>query len=279
MILIAESGSTKTHWCILDEKNKHIKIDTPGINPLILSDVEIENIIKPIVVKIGFNKLSAIHFFGAGCSTLLAINKIEKTLSNTFTCDNINVKSDLIAACYALAGNKPGIIGILGTGSNSCLWNGFEIEYKIPSLGYILGDEGGGVAIGKKLVSDFLKQKMPLPIYNTFLKKYNLTLELVINNVYNNSAPNRFLAGFAPFLEENIDTEYCNELIYNQFEKYFKNNILLYNNVEKYNIYFCGTIAFYHKNILLDLCKKYKLNLKLVIKEPINDLIKYFESI
>lgn len=279
MILIAESGSTKTHWCLIDSNINQTIFNSKGINPLILTNDEIEKTIQPIALQIGNKQLSAIHFFGAGCSTVNAIMKIENQLSLAFNCEHIHVDTDLKAACLSLAGNQNGIIAILGTGSNSCFWNGTEIEYKIPSLGYILGDEGGGVSIGKQLISDFLKKKMPDQIYQAFSEKYKLTTEMVIEQVYSSSMPNRFLAGFAPFANEYFETEYCQKIIYNQFDIFLKDNILMYHNAHEHDVYFCGTIAFYHKNTLAILCNKYNLNLKSVIKEPITDLIKYFTSI
>lgn len=279
MILIAESGSTKTQWCLVNSEKTEYLVNTPGINPIILSKNEIESIIRPVSASFDLNKLDAVYFFGAGCSIPKSIQKIETTFTIIFKCKNIKVDTDLKAACYALAGEKPGIIGLLGTGSNSCLWDGQKIEQKIPSLGYILGDEGGGVSIGKQLITDYLKHQMPELIRRAFFEKYNITTDYVLERVYQSPMPNRFLAGFAPFIEENIENDYCRMIIYIQFEKYLRRNILLYNNPNQYDLYFCGSIAFYHKDILEELCKKYELNLKLVIKEPISELIKYLKKI
>jgi N-acetylglucosamine kinase-like BadF-type ATPase len=278
MYLIAESGSTKTQWCAVNETSIKNLINTPGINPFNLSTTEIESIIRPVSVRIEQQEIKAIYYFGAGCSTPNNINKIGSALFKIFNCSNIFIDTDLKAACLALAGNSPGMIGLLGTGSNSCIWDGKEITHNIPSLGYILGDEGGGVSIGKQLVTDYLKKYMPEEIRSKFASKHNITREYVLERVYQNPMPNKFLAGFAPFAESYINNEYCYNLIYNQFELFIEKNILLYPNYKEYNISFCGSIAYSHQDIMKQLCGKYDLNINKIVKEPINNLSSYVQK-
>lgn len=278
MYLIAESGSTKTHWCLVDKHSVSNLISTPGINPLILTNAEIESIILPVSTLCDQHDIRKIYFFGAGCSTPSAIEKVHNSIRSVFLNSQIFVDSDLIAACLSLAGNRPGIIGLLGTGSNSCLWNGHSVEVQIPSLGYVLGDEGGGVSFGKQLLVDYLKKQMPQDMSQRFAQKYKLTIKQVIERVYQTPMPNRFLASFAPFIEENIDNEYCYNIVCEQFNDFLKKNILLYPNVYTSDLYFCGSIAFSYTNILSKICAEQQLNIKKIVKEPIAELAIYFQK-
>lgn len=278
MYLIAESGSTKTQWCLVNTKEIISLVNTPGINPLISTVAEIQTIMRPVLSDAEQHHIEAIYYYGAGCATPTAIEKIKVALHHVFQCPVMVVESDLIAACLALAGNRPAIIGLLGTGSNSCLWSGSEVEMKIPSLGYVLADEGGGVAIGKKLITDYLKLQMPENIRGKFADRYDITASQVIERVYQSPMPNRFLAGFAPFAEEHINDPYCQSIVQKQFVKFFKRNILLYPNPERYDLSFCGSIAYSHADILMKVGEKYGLSIKKIVKQPISDLAIYFQQ-
>lgn len=278
MFLVAESGSTKTQWCIIHKNGIDYLVNTPGINPVNLSTAEIESIIRPVSVRIEPEKLEAIYYFGAGCSSDNSIKKIGTALYRIFSCKNIFIDTDLKAACLALAGNSSALIGLLGTGSNSCIWDGKKIVENLPSLGYILGDEGGGVSIGKQLVTDYLKKYMPADLRQKFADDYDITREYVIERVYQSPMPNKFLAGFAPFAEKHIDNEYCNNLIYNQFDNYIERNILMYNNAKQYPVSFCGSIVYFHRDIMTALCKKHDLHIEKIVKEPINKLAEYIQK-
>jgi N-acetylglucosamine kinase-like BadF-type ATPase len=279
MYLIAESGSTKTQWGLVD-KDKIVKlVNTSGINPLNLTLAEIQTYIRPVSNYIEQHKIEAIYFFGAGCASPSAIRKIESALFETFKCDKIFIDSDLIAACLALAGKQKGIVGLLGTGSNSCVWNGIKVTAKIPSLGYVLGDEGGGVAIGKQLLTDFLKFQMPPLIRDKFAKKYKVTAEKVIERVYQMPMPNRYLAGFAPFAEANIDDTYCYNVVKSQFESFFVKNIFLYPDYRNKELYFCGSIANAHSDVLTNIAEENGLTIKKIVKEPIDGLAEYFQKL
>lgn len=278
MILIAESGSTKTQWCAIYPDRIQYLENTPGINPVFLSNEEIEGIIRPVTGEIDSSFLDAVYFFGAGCASITSKEKIGKAIFSIFNPDEIVVDTDLIAACLSLAGNQPAIIGLLGTGSNSCLWNGAEIEDRIPSLGFILGDEGAGVSIGKQLVADFLKKQMPVVLRVKFSEAYDISVENVIERVYQLPMPNRYLASFAPFVENNLDNDYCQQLIVGQFEKFLTRNILLYQNVTRVDIHFCGSIAFVHADLLRKVCKKYNLKTNRIVKEPIEGLAQFLKD-
>jgi len=278
MVLIAESGSTKTQWRLLSLNQIESLVNTQGVNPVLLSSDEIEGVIRPVSAGIDAKEIGAVYFFGAGCASKPAKEKIWKAIFNVFGCDNIVVDTDLIAACLSLAGDSPAMIGLLGTGSNSCLWNGREIAERVPSLGYILGDEGGGVSIGKQLVSDFLKNQMPLNLRLKFIEKYDVSAEIAIERVYQMPMPNRYLAGFAPFAEVNIDDEYCRQLVQKQFSDFVVRNILQYRKHSDFEIHFCGSIAFSHQSILIDICKSHDIRVGKIVKEPIDDLTLYLKK-
>lgn len=278
MILVAESGSTKTQWCAIFPDRIDKLNNTPGINPLLLNSDEIEGIIRPILAEINKSEIEAIYYFGAGCSSVNSKDKIGTALFEVFQSKEIIVDTDLLAACLALSGSNPAIIGLLGTGSNSCFWNGSEIEFKVPSLGYILGDEGGGVSIGKQLITDFLKNQMPLYLRLKFVEKYNVTTEMVLERVYQMQMPNRFLAGFAPFIENNIKETYCQDLLNDQLDCFFKRNILQYKNVKEFDLHFCGSIAFVHYNELVKVSEKYNLKIGKIVKEPLGELALFLKQ-
>ncbi|MDA3880112.1 MAG: hypothetical protein PF436_06980 [Prolixibacteraceae bacterium] len=278
MILIAESGSTKTQWCVVNQHKIEDLHNTPGINPFILSIPEIETIMRPVSTVNEQYKLDAIYYFGAGCSTINNIEKIERAIGHIFNCDTIHVDTDLKAACLALAGTKKGLIGLLGTGSNSCIWDGSEIIHQRPSLGYILGDDGGGVSIGKQLVTDYLTMQMPKQISSKFASSFNISAMQVLERVYQSPMPNRFLAGFAPFAEENIDDAYCRNIVSKQFKQFFIKNITLYPETDKYELSFCGSIAHSHADILKEVAHSFGLIVSNIEKEPIKGLAKYFQK-
>jgi N-acetylglucosamine kinase-like BadF-type ATPase len=278
MILLAESGSTKTQWSLIGLNKIEELTNTLGINPFNLTNNEIESIIRPISIDIDTKQIEAIYFFGAGCSTPKNIIKIALALQHIFACQQIEVNTDLKAACLSLAGDQAALIGLLGTGSNSCIWDGKVIVQNIPSLGYVLGDEGGGVSIGKQLVADYLKQQMPEHLSKHFSKKYKITVESVLERVYQVPMPNRYLASFAPFAEEHIDDNYCRQIIYDQFKSFIERNIIAYQHPEQYPLYFCGSIAYSHRDILEEICNEHHIIIKNIVKEPINGLSNYFQQ-
>jgi glucosamine kinase len=278
MILIADSGSTKTQWCKVTENSIDVLVNTTGINPLMLSLDEIISSIRPVSAEVREDGLSAIHFFGAGCAVPKSKQKIGSALYEIFGCDNIFVDSDMIGACLSLAGNTPAIVAMLGTGSNSCLWNGDHIEQQTPSLGYVLGDEGAGVSIGKQLVADFLKKQMPLDLRLKFIEKYDVSVEIVIERVYRMQMPNQYLAGFAPFIDLFPDHPYCVKLVDQQIENFIVRNLLSYDKIDRLDVHFCGTIAFTYREIVKKFCKKHALKTGKIVKEPIHNLAKFIQQ-
>jgi len=276
MILITDSGSTKTNWSIAQNGLSIQSAHTPGINPYFQSQTEIENLIGEILIpqlSINPKELKAIYFYGAGC----AFDKIEivkSALTNYFPIDSIEVNSDLLGAARAICGKEAGIACIMGTGSNSCFYDGKQIVKNISPLGFILGDEGSGAALGKLLVGDLLKEMLPITLKEKFLSQFNLTPAQIIENVYRKPFPNRFLASLSPFIAENIQEPAIYQLALNSFKSFIDRNVKKYD-YQNYTTNFVGSIAHYYKEILKEAATQTGIQLGNIEQSPINGLITY----
>jgi N-acetylglucosamine kinase-like BadF-type ATPase len=276
MILIADSGSTKTDWRLIDGPLEVGQIKTKGFNPYYqkLDEMvqEVETQLVPYLDPLSINK---IHFYGAGCSTKERRQKITDTLSPYFKTSKIMVQSDLIGAAKALCGNTSGIVCILGTGSGSCQYDGEKISRNIPSLGFILGDEGSGAWLGKKMVTDYLRGHMPKKCIETINQKLHIDKETILEHVNHRPMPSRYLASFAQFISENIDLTYFYQLMFDSFTAFANNYIIRYPNYTKYRCHFVGSVAFYNQEILGHVAKYTGFQLGNIIKSPIDGLTKF----
>lgn len=275
MILIADSGSTKTNWCLTDKQQLICEIDSAGINPYFQSHEDIRNELSSIVphLKVETNKIEAIYFYGAGC-TSEKIEVVRNAIEKNFETKHIEVGSDLLGAARGICGKEAGIACILGTGSNSCFYNGSEIEQNISPLGFILGDEGSGAALGKHLVGDLLKNMLPTTLKEKFFAQFNLTPAKIIEKVYRQPFPNRFLAGLSPFLAENIQEPAIYQLVLNNFKSFFDRNVKNYD-YQNYTVNFVGSIAFHYKNIVVEAAKQSDIRLGCIEKSPMIGLVNY----
>ncbi len=274
-ILIADSGATKTDWCLSGEDGYVEQFSTEGINPFFRTA---ESIIDewqngPLVQLIG--KVERLFFYGAGVVNDEKAQIINKALSHFFSGIIIEVESDLVAAARATLGNMSGIACILGTGSNSCQYNGTEITMHVPPLGYILGDEGSGAYLGRRLVADYLKKIMPGELSVRFREQYRPDYFDILSNVYHRENPNRFLAGFVPFIKENIEKEYCINMVKEAFDAFISRNVIQYSGFEKLPVCFVGSVAFYFQEQLEKVLHTRDLIPGVVIKEPLLKLIQY----
>ncbi len=279
MILIADSGSTKTSWAIIENENETRYFDTSGFNPYIQIAGQIsKTIIDEVLPKVN-GKVNSIFFYGAGCSTVENRNAMRNALFHSFKKihqADIEVNHDMLGAARALWFDETGIAAILGTGSNSCLYDGNEIiDDNLDSLGYILGDEGSGAYMGKILVRDFFYFRMPQTLLDKMKLKYNMNIESVLNHVYKMKNPNRWLASFAIFVSENLDEDYCWQLALKNFRDFFEMNIIQFNLKGAYPIGVVGSIGYYFRNCLEIVSQEFGFNLKKVIKSPIEELVKY----
>ncbi|CAL2088790.1 N-acetylglucosamine kinase [Tenacibaculum dicentrarchi] len=281
MILIADGGSTKVDWIALNESKKEVfSTQTLGLNPNVISKKKLLTIIENCTDLKEYRKsIKKIYFYGAGCGTETAKSILNEVLNNFFSATtNIVVKEDILGAVYASAKNKKAIVCILGTGSNSCYFNGKNLKYISPSLGYSIMDEASGNYFGKKLLRDFFYKKMPTEIADNFEKEFNLNPDFIKQNLYQNENPNRYLASFAKFMYLYKDTPYIKKLVKKGFKKFFNFHVLAYNKNKKTPVYFIGSIAFYFKDILQDVASKNNIEITNIIEKPINNLIEYHQE-
>ncbi|MBR2300818.1 MAG: ATPase [Bacteroidaceae bacterium] len=275
MILIADCGSTKTDWVLLNEGNIVSRINTQGFNPTQQSSEDIyKRLSEELSGKINPEAPKTIHFYGSGCAYEGANERMRKALSSFFDTDNININSDLLAAARALCGHEEGIACILGTGSNSCLFDGEKIVENTPALGYILGDEGSGAHLGKKLVSDCIKKQLSPALCTKFLEKYNLTIPTILESVYHATLPNRFLASFTPFLVENRKNAEIHSLLKHCFTQFFQRNIMIYRH-SWLPIHIVGGVGVEFAEEIKETAESLGLSIGNIVASPMNGLINY----
>ena len=280
MILIADSGSTKIEWCVLDKGKVVAQVFTVGMNAVMLTKEEMsETIKKELVPHLRGMDIDEVYYYGAGCLFDDICNNVREAIKeNIPSACNIMVDTDLLAAARAVCGNKPGIACILGTGSNSCYYDGEKIVENVSPLGYILGDEGSGAVLGKLLVGDILKRQMPQYLVDKFMKQYNLTPQIIIENVYRKSGANRFLASLSPFLAENIEEPSVHRLVLNAFKSFFVRNVENYNGYKELPVNFIGSIAYKYKDVLDEAAQALFITKGKIIKSPMEGLIKYHSN-
>ena len=280
MILIADSGSTKIEWCVLDKGKVVAQVFTVGMNAVMLTKEEMsETIKKELVPHLRGMDIDEVYYYGAGCLFGDICNNVREAIKeNIPSACNIMVDTDLLAAARAVCGNKPGIACILGTGSNSCYYDGEKIVENVSPLGYILGDEGSGAVLGKLLVGDILKRQMPQYLVDKFMKQYNLTPQIIIENVYRKPGANRFLASLSPFLAENIEEPSVHRLVLNAFKSFFVRNVENYNGYKELPVNFIGSIAYNYKDVLDEAAKALYITIGKIIKSPMEGLIKYHSN-
>lgn len=273
MLLIADSGSTKTDWKLVDKKVE-FSFQTMGMNPFYMKADEIESELKNVVVPKLKKKPGHVYFYGAGIISEQK-QRIELILSNSFPNAKVDAESDLLGAARALCGKETGIACIMGTGANSCLYNGEKIVDNIPPLGFIHGDEGSGAVLGKKLVTMYLKRELPEYIADEFHKEYGLNVSDFLKKVYKEAFPNRFLANFTKFIHQHISNGLIYQMVYDSFTEFLTRNVFKYSDYQKLNIHFVGSVAFYFKDILIKIAKEHDLKIGKIIRSPIDSLVKY----
>lgn len=278
MILIADSGSTKTDW-ILINTNKDIvgKSQTKGLNPSVFSESDLyKTITSNTEVMHYVNDIKQVFFYGAGCGTETPKKVICSVLEEVFDSAMISVKEDIFAAAYAVSDNREGIVCILGTGSNCSYFDGKELLLsKIPSMGYLLMDDASGNYFGKILLKDYFHKKMPKKLHDMFQKEFNLYPDDVKQNLYQKGNPNSYLASFASFLITHKNEPYCSEIIKNGFSDFIENQITQYDKVYDLPIHFVGSISYFLQDELMRALKSFRLNTGNFIQKPIDNLVAY----
>lgn len=278
--LIADAGSTKVAWTLTCPDGNLLTYTDVGINALLVTDQELAEAFSRAALQFPAEYVpQSVYYYGAGCATPALCDKVATALHTTFPRADVNVASDLLGAARALLGNRRGIACILGTGSNSCLYDGHQIALNIPSLGFILGDEGSGAALGKRLVGDAFKQQLPDSIKQRFLKTFSLSIADVLDNVYRQPNPNRFLASLVPFLADNLWNPYVYSLVRKEFEAFVARNVLLYPGAHSIPVSFVGSIAYHFRDILAKVCGDANITLGSIAKDPMQGLITFHTAI
>lgn len=277
MILIADSGSTKTAWCLISGNQRVKDITTKGINPFYQTEEEIEAELKNTLCQEigGENKINSVYFYGAGCADSHINNKLAKTLQQVLKSDKAEVSSDMLGAARGIFKHQKGIACIMGTGSNSAYYDGNEIVKSIPAGGFIIGDEGSGAVLGKTLIADYIKNQMPENILAEFKKFYNGTYLDVVNHVYKQPFPNRWLANFTKFMYEKREDDYIHNMIVNSFTLFFNRNIKQFDSWKNMEVGFVGSIAYYFEKELKEAAQKCEITVSEIYQNPIEGLIEY----
>jgi len=275
MILIADSGSTKTQWCVLDKTLVTKTIFTKGINPFYQTESEITlELNENLLTELKDIDIDEIYFYGAGCSFPEKKALVLGALNTFFNNAIIEIESDLLGAARSLFKHDKGIACILGTGSNSCYYDGKNIVENVSPLGFILGDEGSGAVMGKLLVADCLKNQLTSELKNKFLTQYELTPAIILDNVYKKPFPNRFLAKFTPFLLENIEEACIFNLVFESFDAFFVRNVMQYS-IEDMQVGFVGSVAHYFSDTLEIVAYERGISISNIVQSPMEGLVEY----
>ncbi len=280
MILIADGGSTKTSWCLIENSGKKIMFNTEGYNPY-FSDTEyiIESMKKNMPVDLPIDKIKEVHYYGAGVHNDEKAEVVENAMKVIFSKAKIYVDHDLMAAARALLGDKRGFAAILGTGTNTCIYDGEGLEMNIDSLAYILGDEGSGCYIGKKLLSDYVRGYMPKNVRDSFWDTFKLTPDDILEAIYKKPLPNRFCASFSKFVYDiTVNIEYSRNLVKTSFKDFFENLVSHYPNYQDYEFNCIGSVAYNFRNVLEETAIEYGMKMGKILRSPIDDLVIYHQN-
>lgn len=277
MFAIVDGGSTKCDWIILDDAGKTLlKTETIGFNPNITDAHLIPTEIKKNTqLSKDATKIENLFFYGSGCGVPENCLLVEQELKKVFINAKITVKEDLTAAAYSAYDGKPAVICILGTGSNSCFFDGKNIRRDLPSLGFLIGDEGSGNALGKLLLKNYFMKKFPADLHKEFSEEYNLNIEDVISNMYHNPRANAYLADFSRFILERKSHPYLQHLVFEEIKNFLDYQVLPYEESKNCDINFIGSIAHYYEDILRAAAAEMHLTVGKVVQKPIESLANY----
>lgn len=278
--LIADAGSTTVEWSLIADGGEVVaSVATQGINALLADAMTINSTFADVKTKLPADRhVDEIHYYGAGCATPSICDKMLQSLADIWPESEIFVNSDLLGAARSLFGDKKGIACILGTGSNSCFYDGEKIMAHIPSLGFILGDEGSGAALGKRLISDAFKEQLPENVRDTFLEEYHLTLPEILDKVYKQPAPNRLLASFVPFLHKNLWNPYIFSLVLKELTRFVRRNVSMYKGAHSVDVCFTGSIAWNFERVLREAVASQGFRVTRITPSPMEGLVAYHST-
>ncbi|WP_114751297.1 N-acetylglucosamine kinase [Pleomorphovibrio marinus] len=278
MILIADSGSSKTDWRVLHDSGEVDQFRTVGFNPYYQNAEDmLQGLQVPEILKLR-GMVREVYFYGAGCTSDKNKVTVQRTINAVFSEAQVTVDHDLMASARATCGHQPGIACILGTGSNSGDYDGVTILSSRPSPGYLLGDEGGGCYIGKHFLQDFIYDDMPTHIREMVEDELKLSIFDIQENVYQRPFPNRYMAGFCKFIADHKSDPYCFGLFYNGFLDFFRRHVMRYENYQKKPVNFVGSIAYYNGDVLRKVGQDYDVHIKVILETPIAGLTLYHQE-
>ena len=280
MILIADGGSTKCDWILLNNEGEQVfKTRSKGLNPAVFKEAVLEERLaeNPELSEVK-DKIDRVHFYGAGCGTAIPRELLRSIIANYFTnADEVMVMEDTVAAVHA-ATTEPGIVCILGTGSNSCYYDGEKITQAVDSLGYILMDEASGNYFGKRLIRDYYYKRMPPEIAEQFEKRFDLNSDTIKMNLYRKDNPNTYLAHFAEFIFTSERNGYFYKLLYEGISDFIHSRVLLYPQVTSVPVHFIGSIAYFSEDIIRAVVQPYGIQIGNIVRRPIDALIEYYRE-
>jgi glucosamine kinase len=275
-ILIADSGATKCEWCVVERGKAKKTIFTLGISPYFLSSHQVEELVRrEVFPEVRKFKIEAIFYYGTGCKNPANKTMIKKAIKKVFPDLEVNVDHDMMGAAKSVCLHTKGVACILGTGSGSCFYNGKTIAKSSTGLGYVLGDEGSGAYLGKKVVQYYLYDTFDEELKYRFEEKFKLSSVEILDKVYKQPLPNRFLAGFTAFLAENRGHFMVENIIEDGLNDFFFHHIIKFNESWKYPIHFVGGVSYGFRDVVKDLCSSYELELGTILQNPMEGLIKF----
>ena len=281
MILIADGGSTKTSWCQLSDAGQRVYFNTEGYNPDFVDTAAIvASLEKNLPDTLPRPAVRQIYFYGAGVSSAAKAEVVAAALRQQFPgAGKVEVTEDLLAAARALLGREAGFAAILGTGTNSCIYDGEKITYNVDSLGYFLGDEGSGSHLGKRLLRDYMRNLLPDGLEEALRTEYQLgSRNDIIDRLYNQPLPNRFLASFAKFCYDHNNVPYCRQIVLESFEAFFQNLVLHYPNYQSLTFNCIGSVGYNFRDALTQVANSHGMQVGKIIRSPIDDLVSYHEG-
>lgn len=277
MIIIADGGSTKTNWCLLDNAGKKVYFNTEGYNPYFVNSEYIVNSLRKGLPKdLPYDQITEVNYYGAGVHNQEKADIVVEALKQVFVNSQVFVGHDLLAAARALLGDQPGFAAILGTGTNTCIYDGQEITQNIDSAAYILGDEGSGCYIGKKLLTDYIRGYMPEDVRAIFWETYKLTPDDVMDAVYTKPLANRFCASFSKFVYDvSVNIAYSRSIVQTSFDDFFRNLVSRYPDYQNYTFNCIGSVGYNFRNVLEEIANQYEMKVGRIVRSPIDDLVQY----
>jgi glucosamine kinase len=273
-ILLADSGATKCEWCLMDDGGTQI-VSTQGISPYFLNEEQIVNLLSKELSGLPADRIEKVHYYGTGMRNPGNVTMVENALKQVFSHSIIDVNDDMLAAARSLNGRNKGLACNLGTGSFSCYYDGEKITKQAPGIGYILGDEGSGAYLGKKVVQYYLYDTFDEELRYKFDDKYNTSPVEILENTYRKPLANRYLAAFCFFLAENRGHYMIENIIEDGLNDFFFQHLCKYNESWKYPIHFTGSVANGFQDVIRDLCQSYEFELGRILKNPMEGLVEY----